>query len=231
MARMTKTERIAREGLMKNLIHLNRDGWISSMIEDDIPEAWHTLEADLDVEEKKEKVTLYLDRSVARVFRAMGTGYQARINRLLATWVQMKIAQELKLDAFLDKRMAAAVGDTAQTEAEDTPDPDSAPGDSPSHSPQVAAAMKEFRKEQLENEARAAEEREKNSMSVWERVGLEDERRRQAEADALEEGYRRRALEREAQDRAQDRARERMRDRMQGEGQDGAQDGPRDKPK
>jgi len=64
-------------------------------------------------------------------------------------------------------------------------------------------------------------------MSVWERVGLEDERRRQAETDALEEGYRRRALEREAQDRAQDRARE----RMQGEGQDGAQDGPRDKPK
>ena len=63
MTRMTKTERIAREGLMKNLIHLHRDGWISSVIEEEIPEAWHTLEADLDVEEKKEKVTLYLDRS------------------------------------------------------------------------------------------------------------------------------------------------------------------------
>ena len=37
MTRMTKTERIAREGLMKNLIHLHRDGWISSVIEEEIP--------------------------------------------------------------------------------------------------------------------------------------------------------------------------------------------------
>src|SRR6056297_3597089 len=105
MARMTKTERIAREGLMKNLIHLNRDGWISSMIEDDIPEAWHTLEADVDVEEPKEKVTLYLDRSVARVYRAMGKGYHARVNRLLATWAQMKIAGEVELEAKLKERL------------------------------------------------------------------------------------------------------------------------------
>ncbi|WP_288941126.1 BrnA antitoxin family protein [uncultured Roseovarius sp.] len=105
MTRMTKTERIAREGLMKNLIHLHRDGWISSVIEEEIPEAWHTLEADLDVEEKKEKVTLYLDRSVARFYRAMGQGYQGRINRLLATWAQMKIAGEVMLDEYLRERV------------------------------------------------------------------------------------------------------------------------------
>ena len=105
MTRMTKTERIAREGLMKNLIHLHCDGWISSVIEEEIPEAWHTLEADMDVEEKKEKVTLYLDRSVARFYRAMGQGYQGRINRLLATWAQMKIAGEVKLDEYLRERV------------------------------------------------------------------------------------------------------------------------------
>ena len=103
--RMTKTERIAREGLMKNLIHLHRDGWITSVIEDEVPEAWHTLEADLDVEEAKQKVTLYLDRSVVRFYRAMGRGYQARINRLLATWAQMKIAGEVQLDEHLKKRL------------------------------------------------------------------------------------------------------------------------------
>lgn len=218
MARMTKAERIAREGLMKNLIHLNRDGWISSMIGDEIPEAWHTLEADLDVEEKKEKVTLYLDRSVARFYRAMGTGYQARINRLLATWVQMKIAHEIKLDDFLDKRVTAPLGEKTESEVEAAQTPDATPepekqskprAEDSLYSPEFGAALEKIYNERLERQAREAEEqeREKNSMSVWKRVGLEDERRRKAEEEALEEGYRRRALEREARDRAREEAR------------------------
>lgn len=230
MARMTKTERIAREGLMKNLIHLNRDGWISSMIEDEIPDAWHTLEADLDVAEKKEKVTLYLDRSVARAFRAMGMGYQARINRLLATWVQMKIANEIKLDDILQKRLTAPAADatndataadetpeaeprTAATSAQDSardPDDETADEDTRRRA-RLAAVMKEIREERLAEEARAAEEQARTSISVAERVRLEDERRQKAEEAALEEGYRRRALEREAQDRARDAARDRRR--------------------
>ncbi|MDR9395498.1 BrnA antitoxin family protein [Roseovarius sp. SYSU LYC5161] len=105
MARMTKTERLAREGLLKNLIHLDREGWIDSALADEIPEAWHTLEADVDVEEKKEKVTLYLDRSVAKFYRAMGKGYQARINRILATWAQMKIAGALRMEDRLESRI------------------------------------------------------------------------------------------------------------------------------
>lgn len=223
MARMTKTERIAREGLMKNLIHLNRDGWISSMVEDVIPEAWHTLEADIDVEEKKEKVTLYLDRSVARVFRAMGNGYQARINRLLATWVQMKIAQEIKLDEALDKRVTAPLPDKAETSDAAAPMPDSAAKSAtqdqpdggvddeddgaPLFYPEIAVALAKIREERLAEEAREAEEqeRERNSMSVLERVGRDGERRRKAEREALKEGYRRRAAQRAA--RAREKAR------------------------
>ncbi|WP_348540471.1 BrnA antitoxin family protein [Shimia sp. R9_3] len=61
------------------------------------------------MQERKEKVTLYLDKSVARFYRAMGKGYQARINRLLATWAQMKIAEELHIDAAMDDQ-----GDSAE---------------------------------------------------------------------------------------------------------------------
>ena len=111
MARMTKTERLARETLMRDLIALGRDGWITSTLAEEVPDAWHTLEADLDVEEPREKVTLYLDRSVARFYRGMGRGYHARINRLLRTWAQMKIAGEVKLDEYLEKRVGNA-GDT-----------------------------------------------------------------------------------------------------------------------
>ena len=56
-----------------------------------VPDAWHTLEMDLDVAEPTQKVTLYLDRSVVKAFRAMGRGYHARINRLLQTYLQMRI--------------------------------------------------------------------------------------------------------------------------------------------
>lgn len=105
MARRTKTERLARDRLMRDLIHLSRDSWIPATLEEVVPEAWHTLEVDLDVEEPREKVTLYLDRSVARFYRGMGQGYQARINRLLRTWAQMKIAGEVRLDEYLARRV------------------------------------------------------------------------------------------------------------------------------
>ncbi|MAO28061.1 BrnA antitoxin family protein [Roseovarius sp.] len=102
--RLTKSERLARDGLMRSLIELQGDGWLDRVLREEIPEAWHTLEADVDVREPKEKVTLYLDRSVARFYRQMGRGYHARINRLLATWAQMKIAGEVQLDAHLARR-------------------------------------------------------------------------------------------------------------------------------
>ena len=57
-----------------------------------VPDEWWTLEMDYLCEAPKEKVTLYLDRPVARVFKAMGKGYQARINRILELWLQMQIA-------------------------------------------------------------------------------------------------------------------------------------------
>ena len=58
-----------------------------------VPDEWFTLEMDIECREKKEKLTLYLSGSVARSFRAMGEGYQARINRILELWLQMQIAK------------------------------------------------------------------------------------------------------------------------------------------
>lgn len=93
--RLTKSQRLAQDRLFRYAWEQSRDYLDMGMIRDMVPEAWHTLEQDIDVDEKKEKITLYLDHSVARFYRAMGLGYQARINRLLATWAQMKIADLL----------------------------------------------------------------------------------------------------------------------------------------
>lgn len=59
----------------------------------EVPDAWHTLEMDVETEAPKVKMTLYLDRAVATMFRRMGKGYQGRINRILETWMQMKMAE------------------------------------------------------------------------------------------------------------------------------------------
>jgi uncharacterized protein (DUF4415 family) len=100
---LTKTQRIAQERLYRYAWEESRDMLDLDQLRDTVPDAWHTLEQDLDVREKKEKVTLYLDVSVAKFYRGMGTGYQTRINRLLATWAQMKIAEAMHGDALLNR--------------------------------------------------------------------------------------------------------------------------------
>ena len=53
----------------------------------------------MDATEPKEKITLWLDKSVAQFYRAQGRGYQARINRILATYAQLRIARVTRMDA------------------------------------------------------------------------------------------------------------------------------------
>jgi uncharacterized protein (DUF4415 family) len=112
-AKLTKTERIARGKLFRHLWEA-RGETIDPDLEAEVPDAWHTLEADIDVEEPKVKVTLYLDTSVARVFKAMGTGYHARINRVLATWVQLKIAGLFREREEIERRFGQIMARDAE---------------------------------------------------------------------------------------------------------------------
>jgi len=108
MPRKTKAERMARQGMIRFLneeMLENTD--LSLALRDKVPEAWHTLEHDLDVAEPKEKVTLRLDASVARFYRGMGAGYQARISRILALWANMKIAEALRMEEAIYAQMKA----------------------------------------------------------------------------------------------------------------------------
>lgn len=90
---LTKTERLNRDRLIRNLQALEDESRIDDLLRDLVPDAWRTLEDDVDVRERKVQITLRLDESVAKFFRAYGPGYQARINRVLATFAQMRIAR------------------------------------------------------------------------------------------------------------------------------------------
>ena len=55
--------------------------------------------------EETTKITLYLDASVVKFFRGMGKGWHRRVNRLLATYVQMHLAKEVRLEEMLRNRV------------------------------------------------------------------------------------------------------------------------------
>ena len=100
----TKTQRLAQHRLRRLLLDLDTDA-IPWEVEKNIPEAWATLEDDIDVEEKKVKITLRLDESVVTFFRAMGVGYQARMNRVLVTYAQMQIAEVRWYETAIQEEM------------------------------------------------------------------------------------------------------------------------------
>ena len=52
-----------------------------------IPEAWHTLEQDVPVRPRKTKITADFHAETVTWFRAMGLGYQARMNAVLRTFM------------------------------------------------------------------------------------------------------------------------------------------------
>ena len=91
--RLTQTERRALERMRRHiepLQNLGMDKWDVKLA---VPEAWAVLHEDFEPREKKVKLTIRVDESVAKFYRALGTGYQARMNAVLSTYAQMQIAR------------------------------------------------------------------------------------------------------------------------------------------
>lgn len=84
----TKTQRM----------HLSYAEQAHDRIEEDfagliVPEDWHEIWRDRDHRsERRVKATLMLDADVVRFFKAMGQGYQPRINRVLRAFMHDRLA-------------------------------------------------------------------------------------------------------------------------------------------
>lgn len=92
----TRTARMARARLGYLMSGFGDEAGLYHNVQERVPEAWATLAEDLPCEEPRVKITIRLDQSVARFYRAMGKGYQARMNRVLATYAQMQIGEVQK---------------------------------------------------------------------------------------------------------------------------------------
>lgn len=89
----TRTARMARARLARHLQGFGDDRNLWWRVQELVPEAWATVEEDIDCEEEKVKITLRIDASVAKLFRAMGKGYQVRIGHVLASYARMRIGE------------------------------------------------------------------------------------------------------------------------------------------
>lgn len=67
-----------------------------------IPPGWHRVEAEVPVRPRKLRVTAAYDEDLVKWFRAMGVGYQARMNAVLRAYMAAVKARAIESKANLD---------------------------------------------------------------------------------------------------------------------------------
>lgn len=68
-----------------------------------IPAGWSRVEAEAPVRRRKTQLTVKFDDDLVRWFRAMGLGYQGRMNRVLRIFMLATISKEIRLRKDLDR--------------------------------------------------------------------------------------------------------------------------------
>lgn len=67
-----------------------------------IPDGWHGIEREVPVRPRKVRVTAAYDEDLVKWFRAMGVGYQARMNAVLRAYMAAVKARVIESKANLD---------------------------------------------------------------------------------------------------------------------------------
>jgi uncharacterized protein (DUF4415 family) len=80
-------------GEICDLEHLHRTMQLKKRV---LPPAWDQVEKGCPVRPRKTRMTIGLDAETARWFRAMGTGYQARINAVLRIYMLARKSKEIE---------------------------------------------------------------------------------------------------------------------------------------
>ncbi len=72
-----------------------------------IPDAWREIARDRALPKRKTPVTLRVDEDVAKWFRALGQGYQTRMNQVLRAYMLSILSREIETCADRDWKGAA----------------------------------------------------------------------------------------------------------------------------
>jgi len=90
---MTLKERIAWMNSVEGLRQIEYDMVDALNRNETIPSEWHRIWRGEDRDTRRTKVTLKLDADVVRFFKSMGPGYQPRMNRVLRSFMQARLAK------------------------------------------------------------------------------------------------------------------------------------------
>jgi uncharacterized protein (DUF4415 family) len=69
-----------------------------------VPPGWHSVERRAEIKPKKTKLTVTLDADMVAWFRALGRGYQPRMNAILRAYMHAVISKEIEQKGDLDWR-------------------------------------------------------------------------------------------------------------------------------
>ena len=69
-----------------------------------VPPGWHSVERRAEIKSKKTKLNLALDADMVAWFRALGRGYQPRMNAVLRAYMHAVISKEIEQKGDLDWR-------------------------------------------------------------------------------------------------------------------------------
>lgn len=98
----TKAEERAYAAAMTELYDLEIWQAQRKLRDKHVPAEWHTLAKDTPTRPKKERVTAAYDADMVKWYRSLGHGYQARMNKVLRTYMLLVISKEIASAGDLD---------------------------------------------------------------------------------------------------------------------------------
>ncbi|MEL6550012.1 MAG: BrnA antitoxin family protein [Pseudomonadota bacterium] len=90
---MTTKERIAWMRSIDGMRQLEYDLYDTFNLNETFPRAWNQIWRGKDRDTKTVRLTIRLDADVVRFFKSMGPGYQPRINKVLRSFMQARLAR------------------------------------------------------------------------------------------------------------------------------------------
>jgi uncharacterized protein (DUF4415 family) len=95
----TKNEEKSYADLLRELTELEDDWNETKLKKRMLPAEWRRLEATAPCRPRKTRITAAFDAGVVRWYRALGHGYQARMNAVLRAYMLAVMAKEIETDA------------------------------------------------------------------------------------------------------------------------------------
>ncbi|WP_299131274.1 BrnA antitoxin family protein, partial [uncultured Amaricoccus sp.] len=92
----TKLEERAYARAVRELHELEEWSRQRKLREAHVPEEWYRIEREVPVRAKKARVTAAFDADLVRWYQSLGHGYQARMNRVLRTYMLLVISKEIR---------------------------------------------------------------------------------------------------------------------------------------